>query len=184
MIEDKKYSANNIDAVLDVGRIYSGASAVMLYVAAGLCFVAPIVTAALGIASCYGAVDFNENLTVGAVLLDVVSALALAYMLTVIIGNVRNKKKVDAWLMTAVPVSALVRRIAPDSDEFVRNRISVSFELNGEKKYIMSVPKAWAKDLNKRFLRHDGQNVPIMYNEEHDKVMLVYVDRDTRKKTD
>ena len=181
-MEEKNYSANNIEAVLDLGRIYSGASAVMLYVFAGLCLVAPIISAALGIAAGVGAVSWNENLTVASSVLSVASALILAYTITVIIGNVRNKRAVDEWLTDSVAVSALVRRIPPESDEFVRNRISVSFELNGEKKFIMSMPKAWAKDINKRFLRYDGHNVPIMYNAEHNKVMLVFVDPgDTRK---
>ena len=181
-MEENKYSANNIEAVLDVGRIYNGASAVMLYVIAGLCLVPPIITAALGIASGVGAIDWNDNLTVGVTVVDIASALVLAYMLNVIIGNVRNKKNVQAWLVGAVPANALVRRVPSESDEFVRNRISVSFELGGEKKYIMSLPKAWAKVINKRFLRYDGHNVPIMYNAEQNKIMLVYVDSgDTRK---
>lgn len=181
-MEEKNYSANNIEAVLDVGRIFSGASFVMLCVFAGLCLVAPVTVAALGIAAGVGTVTWNDNLTVASSVLVASSALIFAYTLSVIIGNKQNKKAVDEWLADAVPVSALVRRVPPDSDEFVRNRISVSFELNGEKKFIMSMPKAWAKDINKRFLRYDGHNVPIMYNEEHNKIMLVYVDSgDTRK---
>lgn len=182
-MEEKKYSANNIEAVLDLGRIFGGAAAVMLYVMAGLCLIAPITTAALGIAASVGSVVWNDNLTIGVVVVDVASVLVLAYMTATIVGNVRNRKNVDEWLLSAVAVNALVRRVPPDSNEFVRNRISVSFELNGENKYIMSVPKAWAKDINKRFLRYDGHNVPIMYNEANNKVMLVYVDRgDTRRK--
>ena len=182
-MDDKKYSANNIEAVLDVGRIYNGAALVMLYVFAGLCLVAPVTSVALGIAAHVGAIDWNDNLSIGVAVVDAASALVLAYMLTVIIGNVRNKKNAEAWLVGAVPVNALIRRVPSDSDEYVSNRISVSFELNGENMYIMSLPKAWAKDVNKQFLRYDGHNAPVMYNAEQNKILLVYVDSgDTRKR--
>ncbi|MCH5158794.1 MAG: hypothetical protein J1F33_06330 [Clostridiales bacterium] len=172
-MSEKKYSANNIEAVLDVGKIFSGVSAVLLYVVLGLTLVAPITTAALGIAHAAKAIVWNGNLTVGVSVVDAASVLVLAYTINVIIENIRNKKNVEAWLVGAVAVNALVRRIPSDSDEYVRNRISVTFELNGENKYIASLPKAWAKDINKSFIRRDGQNVPVMYNEEQNKVMLV-----------
>ncbi|MCH5350607.1 MAG: hypothetical protein J1F39_01385 [Clostridiales bacterium] len=181
-MNEKKYSANNIEAVLDVGKIYSGASAVLLYVVLGLTLVAPVTTAALGIAHAAGAFVWNDNLTVGVSVIDAASALVLAYTLNVIIENIRNRKNVESWLVGAVAVSALVRRVSSESDEFVRNRVSVSFELNGENKFIMSLPKAWAKDINKSFIRRDGQNIPVMYNEEQNKIMLVVMPKQGNNK--
>lgn len=164
---------NDIDISLSLGQLVYGKKWVPVICFILMAMLFPILTLVI----CSFSINWNPDMIVTLILLNLFSLAILSLPLYIIIKDKWIKKQVTIWMKDSVKLEACSKKIDECNLMFLPKgiRIQVAFEMNGTKYVRNSTVKTFGggKAYLTSFTKYADRKINVLYSPKYDEVMIL-----------
>lgn len=172
-IKMRKINVQQIDCGLSIGKIYTGSKKILLYLGVCLPFLIPIASIGIFVTTYLGLMNYSNTITIALVLTNFFAILIISVCFIITINNNKNIKKIESFLLDAVEVSGVVRRIDLENINYKPYQVQVTFEFNGKQYNKISSSGTPIMGYRKCFVKYCKNKINLLYSASYDEILFL-----------